>query len=192
MSDVEALESQEQDLAQALLPDDPDPTTPLSDNARFRTHAYLVLACALIEEYIERKFQDYVDVSAATDAGVAGCFVSLSAKFADDLIGQNKGRVPGSDEAIPTLVGLYASKVIHPNNGIKKRNLDVMAKPLGLASRLEEECDDLLGPIDALGAKRGAVAHLGTVDEEIRPADARQLVADVLSELPRLDAVFEP
>ena len=103
---------------------------------------------------------------------VSPCFITLTAKYAELLIGQMGAGVQAT-RAIPTLAGYYASKIIKPNNGIQKRNLDVLAKPLGLAAKLEENCEDLFGPLNALGSRRGAVAHLGNVEVETRPAAAR-------------------
>jgi hypothetical protein len=41
-----------------------------------------------------------------------------------------------------------------------------------------------------LGSKRGAVAHIGAVSEEIRPAEAQRLVGDVVSKLSLLVSVL--
>lgn len=191
MADLNALSQNENALAQALLPDDPDLTSALSQEKRFLTHAYVILACATIEEFIEGCFSEYVAQASGSDAfGYEGCFLTLAAKFADDLVGQHGGAIPAAVDAVPVLRGLYSSKVISPNNGIKRRNLESLAKPLGLCSRLEEECEDLLGPADVLGGKRGAVAHLGTIDEEVRPAEAREMVKNVMDQLPLLLRLF--
>lgn len=189
MPDAGLLQAHEADLAEALLPDDPDPSEPLGDSDRFRTHAYLVLACAVIEEHIEMAFRDFVATCAARDDGaVAGCFVTLAAKYGDLLTGQKLATTAAT--AVPTLEGYYNSKLLKPNNGIKKRNLDALARPLGLGTKLEDECEELLSALDALGAKRGAVAHLGTVEEEIRPGDARALVVAALDKLSLLDGIL--
>jgi hypothetical protein len=89
------------------------------------------------------------------------------------------------------LRGLYRSKVVTPNNGVKRKNLRALAKPLGLEDRLEADCEGLLSPADTLGARRGALAHMGHVDEELRPAEARRMVFDVVAELDRLLALLD-
>jgi hypothetical protein len=184
MADLAVLGGHESALAQALLPDDPEPTAALEPRSRFLVHAYLVLACATIEEFIEGCFEEYVAKASDSDTeGYAGCFLTLAARFADDLSGQHGGSAPPAAEAIPVLRALYLSKVVSRNNGVKSRHLAALSKPLGLQARLEAECEDLLVPADALGAKRGAVAHLGTVDEVIRPAEAREMVENVIDNL---------
>jgi hypothetical protein len=185
--DITLLLENEDALATALLPDDPDPTQPLTSRDQFLTHAYLVLSCALIEEFIESAFQEYVEgaLAASTESEVAPCFVPLAARFATDAASE-VAKSPTASHACPALSGLYVAKVIRPNNGIKPRNLATLAKPLGLQEELEAQCQSLLVPAGTLGARRGVIAHLGTITEELRPADARKLVLDVTGELPLL------
>jgi hypothetical protein len=189
--DLARLRENEDALAVALLPADADVTEPLAPPAQFLTHAYLVLACAVIEEFVEGCFEEYVAVAlAACGTAVSPCFVPLATRFADDLKGQTS-TIPPSTRACPMLRGLYASKILRPNNGIKRTNLSALAKPLGLLEELEANCEDLLGPADTLGSRRGTVAHLGTVATELRPGDARKLVTDVLDKLSLLTDLLE-
>jgi RiboL-PSP-HEPN len=189
--EITALRSRENDLAEALLPPVEDVTEGLEPRDRFLVHAYLVLACAMIEEFVEARFRDHVaEATAVEPDGYSRCFVTLATKFSDDVIGQNSGKVPVASEAVPTLRGLYESKVLTANNGIRRRNFQTLAKPVGLHPDVEDQCEELLAAADALGSKRGAVAHLGTVSEEIRPDEARKLVEDVLKEMDSLVAVL--
>lgn len=191
MADVNFLRQAETELASAVLPEDPDSVQQLTTRDQLLTRAYLVLACALVEDFIEGCFLDYVKKSMeANDGLVSSCFVPLAIKFADDLVGQ-VNTIPSAAVAAPMLVGLYSSKVIHPNNGVKRKNLEAMARPLGLRDKLEDECDDLLGPADTLGARRGSVAHTPAVSEEMRPNQARELVTDVLERIPLLTAMLD-
>ncbi len=186
MPDLARLREDEAEIASALLPDEPDAPEPLERAAQLRTFAYLVLVCATIEEFVENCFREFIDQAdaASTDDIVAACFASLAMRFSDDLVGQLNTPAAPATALRPKLKGLYGSKIVHPNNGIKRANFIAMAKPLGLAEALEESCNALLGPADTLGARRGAVAHVGAVDTELRPTDARQLVTDVLDEMP--------
>jgi hypothetical protein len=186
MPDLEGLRKNENDLADALLPPDVDLTQPLDARATFLTRGYLVLACATIEEFIEECFDDYTERALDSSSGsVSGCFVFLAIRFADDIGGKSK-LSSNLTHRCKALRGLYVSKVVRTNNGVKRDNLRSLARPLGLLDRLESECEELLSPADTLGARRGAVAHTGTVNEELRPAEARKLVSDVLDELPLL------
>jgi hypothetical protein len=191
MPDLARLRENEEALAEALLPEDSDPTEPLEPRAQFLTHAYLVLATAVIEEFVEECFEEHVStaLSAVGDA-VPPCFVPLAAKFADDVVGQTHTTPPAA-EACPMLRGLYGSKVVRPNNGIKRKNLVALARPVGLQPALEAECEELLVPADTLGARRGRVAHIGTLTEELRPVEARKLVLDVIAELELLLALLD-
>lgn len=183
MPDLVLLRDNEEALAAALLPDEPDPADALEPREQFLTHAYLVLACAIVEEFIEDCFDKYVDKALqVSGAMIAPCFVSLATKYANDVIGQTN-TVPPAATACPMLRGLYRSKVISPNNGVKRNNILALAKPLGISEKIEIDCDPLLGPADALGSRRGQLAHLFAITEELRPADARKLVTAVLDEM---------
>lgn len=191
MPDLARLRENEEALAEALLPTDSEPTDPLEPRKQFLTHAYLVLATAVIEEFIEECFEEYVTTALADVGGaVPPCFVPLAAKFAEDLIGQTNTTPPAAD-ACPMLRGLYVSKIVRTNHGIKRKHLIGLSKSLGLQPALEADCEDLLLPAETLGARRGRVAHLGTVTEELRPADGRKLVLDVIDQLPLLLALLE-
>jgi hypothetical protein len=185
--DLARLRENEDALAAALLPDDPDLTEPLEPRAQFLTHAYLVLGCALIEEFIEDAFREHVEnaLARSTSTEIAPCFVPLAARFAAEAAKEMK-KAPAAAHACPALTSFYKAKIIRPNNGIKGANLTTLAKPLGLQDELEGQCQALLVPADTLGARRGVVAHLATISEELRPADARKLVLDVSTELPSL------
>src|SRR4051794_20496856 len=128
MADLGQLRENEDELATALLPEDPPKTEALSARDQFLTHAYLVLATAVVEEFIEGCFETYVRNALDADA-MAGCFVSLGLKFGDDVIGQ-LNKVPDANVARPILHGLYVSKVVRQNNGVRRKNLQALAKPL--------------------------------------------------------------
>jgi hypothetical protein len=189
--DLAKLKENEQELRRALLPSDLDVTKALSGRDQFLTHAYLVLSYAVLEEFVEECFRQYVTTAAAAaPKEYDGCFVTLAFKFADTVIGQNKGALPISADAILVLKNLYESKIVTSNNGIRRRNFEAMAKPIGLHPKLEEDCEGLLSAADALGSKRGAIAHVGTISEEIRPSEAEKLVTDVISNVSKLIALL--
>jgi hypothetical protein len=191
MPDINALRQTEAALADAILPDETDSTSSLSDRDKLLVSAYVVLACALVEDFFESCFLHYVDKSLeASDVLFSGCFISLAAKFSDDLLGQVSG-IPSAEAAVPRLQGLYKSKVIFPNNGVKRKNLEAMARPLGMIRELEKTCEPLLGPVDTLGARRGSIAHTSSVSEELHPSQARSLVTNVLDQVPLLIALLD-
>lgn len=181
---VRELAAREEQLAEALLPREPDPTETLGTRERFLTRSYVVLVCAVIEEFVEDCFGRYVHAALeASGSQVAPCFVSLAARYGDDVGAQLRRRPPEAAAACPTLRSLYIRKVVRTNNGLKRRNFVNLARPLGLLSKIENECEDLMRPADVLGGRRGEIAHLGAVDEELRPREARALVRDVVNRL---------
>jgi hypothetical protein len=176
----------------ALLPADEDLTEPLAGRDVFLTQAYLILSCAIIEEFIENCFVAHVERALAESGEtVAPCFVPLATKFSSEVIAQIHAG-PAATEACPMLASLYKAKIVRQNNGVKRDNLVNLAKPLGLTRRVEEECEALILPADTLGARRGAIAHLGTVTDELRPAAAQAMVLEVIDALPLLVAVLDP
>lgn len=188
------LSQQEAVLAQALLPPEPPNTDGLTSRDQFLTHAYLVLAHAVIEEFVEHCFLAYVDaaVESCTSTRVPGCFLPLSVRFASEYTG-TKLSVPSiAEDHAKGLRGLYSWNVVNSNNGIKKANLLALARPLGLVERLESTCDPLFGPAERLGRARGKVAHVGTVSEELRPAAARELVTAMVTEMQPLVQLLTP
>lgn len=173
-----------------MLPHDPDPTRELGPRARFRTHAYIVLACALIEEFLETCFREHlIQALQRVQSTVADPFLFLATHFSGDVIGQGMVHAPASD-VCRALHGLYSSKVVEPNNGIKRKNLRALAKPLGLQMQLEDKCDALLQTADTLGAKRGSLAHASAVTTEVRPGEASRLVSDVLAAIPSMQTLL--
>lgn len=189
--DLAHLQENEHDLRSALLPADPDVTKALDKRGAFLTHAYVVLASAILEEFVEDCFRHFIETAAASEPNqFAGCFVTLASKFSSSIIGQHGNTVVASD-SVATLKNLYDSKVVTPNNGIRRRNLETLAKPLGLLPALEEDCEELLGVADALGSKRGAIAHVGVLSEEIRPSEAKKLVTDIIDNIPSLIKVLD-
>lgn len=189
--DLARLQENEHELRSVLLPADPDVTEALEKRDAFLTHAYVVLASAILEEFVEECFRHFIETAAASEPDqFAGCFVTLASKFSTLIIGQHGSAVIASD-SVATLKNLYDSKVITPNNGIRRRNLETLAKPLGLLPALEDNCEELLAVADALGSKRGAIAHVGVISEEIRPSKAEKLVADVIDNIPSLIKVLD-
>lgn len=185
MPDLTELQGNLDTLADNLLPDDDDLTSELSKEDEFRTHAYVVLACAVFEEFIETSFTEFVNAAGKDEpSGFSGVFVCLAVTYADTVSGAagGGGRMPPSADMAKQLVGLYDRKTVFPNNGIKADNLANLAKPLGLSKALQEDCEPLLTAGDALGSQRGKAAHVGSV-AQIRPANARQLVDDVFGQM---------
>jgi hypothetical protein len=174
-------------------PDEGDAlVTPPSSAEFLRARAFLVLAHAAIEELIEETISTAVrDCLAEPDVPPPAIALPLTAKYADEVIGQNSGRVPPPRTVLSMLHGLFYSKVIKPNNGIRPSSLEKICKPLGIdiyAVADAASVDPALAALDTLGAKRGGAAHtfLGAVDQENTPEQVREYVTAGLDLLDRL------
>ncbi|WP_448612148.1 hypothetical protein [Geodermatophilus sp. URMC 60] len=180
-------------LADILLADesahaseqDDDPTSGVPDQAgSLRIRAFLILSHAAIEELFEQQIYETVK-------GCVECFdqappavaLALATKYSGEIIGQNSGKVPSAIEIARKLSGLYFSKVIKPNNGIRRSAIDGMCKPLGVSvGDLGTDVEAGLAQLDTLGAKRGSAAHTlrGTTEEVILESDARTWVNEAM------------
>jgi hypothetical protein len=154
-----------------------------------RVDAYLVLAHAGIEEYLESYLLNLVDeaMTFATSQAVPTCFLHLAIRYATELA--NTSPVPVGVHACSAARGLYDNRAIKPNNGIRTSHLKAMCRPLGVdfSSSVEDAYPDTVRALETLAAKRGSRAH-GTerygAAEDIYPNPAVQMVEDVLSGLP--------
>lgn len=165
---------------------------PLVASERRAISAYLVLVHGDIEEFVESSFYDYaaeclnVDDGGRVDPGLYQAVVSM----ASDLTGQFSGRaVMTPSELVQRVVPLLHRKYIQPNNGIRRENIKRMTVGVGLDwPQLETACADLIGALDTLGSRRGAIAHRGVAGVELQqyPEDVRKLVGEVVTRLPDL------
>jgi hypothetical protein len=160
------------------LPDEPDHA------ASLRIRAFLILSHAAIEELFEQQIYETVK-------GCVECFdqappavaLALATKYSGELMGQNAGKVPSAIEIARKLSGLYFSKVIKPNNGIRRSSIDAMCRPLGVSvGDLGPDVETGLARLDTLGAKRGSAAHTlrGATKEVILTSDARTWVDEAI------------
>lgn len=109
--------------------------------------------------------------------------LSLAAKYSPELVGANSGRVPTPLAIVSSLPGLYYSKVVKPNNGIRRKSIGTLCRPLGIdILSLGSDFQDALSQLDTLGAKRGSAAHTlrAAALETIHVADARRWVFDAV------------
>ena len=139
----------------------------------------------MFEEFIEGLFAEHVSIAAGSAVSMEGCFIWLAVRFAGELTASSRSAGEPAD-VFAQLRGLYLSRVVRSNNGIKRRDVLALAKPLGLDRRVEDQCEELLGPADTLGTRRGPIAHWIEITNELQPTDARQMVADVMDNIPAL------
>lgn len=170
----------------------------LSVKERISIRAYLIMAHSAIEEFIELCFSQYVKECAVihedgrTNAETYLAILQLS----DDLKGQIKVSDRSPQRIIERLPGLYYTKYIKPNNGIKEKDISSLARGAGLSSMdLEDACPSLMSACDTLGAKRGEFAHLSILGEnsgvagvqlDVYPTDVRVYIENAVAGLGEL------
>lgn len=190
--DVGTLDST---LLNAVIHQAPDPLAP---NEEVLIRAYLLLAHAAIEEFVELAFSEYLADALVPDASgrvSPGLYLTLL-QLSDDVSGALSTRASRTPQAILSMLpGLYKSKVVDPNHGIKADHVRKLAVGAGLDWNLvEAACPKLIPAMTTLGARRGEVAHVSSVrptrpagvQQTNYPADARKLASDVLDHLPEL------
>ncbi|MGW9419386.1 HEPN domain-containing protein [Cellulosimicrobium funkei] len=162
---------------------------PFSEEEKAQIHAYLVLAHAVLEEYLEFLFEQHFQRLASwleADRVPAEC---LGLVFA---VAQYKmdNPVPYRKRDVAGLVAGLGKKEFHrlvrSNNGLKTSNVEGLAKLVGVRwEPLERELNLVLSDLDTLGVKRGAAGHLSPYTEKTTdislsdgPDDVRKWVED--------------
>lgn len=157
--------------------------------------SYLLLSHAAIEEFIEYAFLSYIGACSSIDENGrahVGSYLAIL-QLADYINGQNSKNTKSPDKILGSVPGLYESKFIRPNNGIKEKDIQKLALGAGLPwSEIENACASLIPACETLGSKRGAIAHSsinGTLNSRsgivsnLYPKDARSFTNSVLSNM---------
>lgn len=166
------------------------PPDALSANELIAVRAYLLLAHATIEEFVESCFVQYLRACSEIDEnGRAhpGAFLSIL-QLADDIGGQLNNSVRSPKLISEKIPGLYRKKFVDVNHGVRKSNIKRLAIGAGLSwGEIEESCSGLLTSCETLGAKRGATAHISAaavsddgLSQQLYPEDVRRYTNDAL------------
>lgn len=162
---------------------------PLSESEKAQVHAYLVLAHAVLEEYIESVFSRHFD--------------RLCSWLSADLVPAECVRFSFAvAEMIPSASVSYRKRItfdlirglgrtefqarLNRNHGLKARNVENLAQLVGVEwVRLESTLNSNLADLNTLGSKRGAAGHLSPYTEKVTsistsdgPDDVRRWVRD--------------
>lgn len=139
---------------------------PLTDEEKVAVNAYLVLAHACIEEFLEdtfmahmRRLIDLMD-QPLIPREVAGLFLAFG------TIIPEKKRTPYAQRTSAGLAnlasGLYKAGTVDMNHGVKTDKVRKLAEGAGVSwPEFESALAGQLGDLDTLGAKRGEAGHLG-------------------------------
>jgi hypothetical protein len=178
------------------------PTGRYSDRQYALTVAYIVLAHAEIEAYLEdRVWEIVINAKKDWDAGKTRrtliCLLAFSGETMDeppDTLNPTKGNKTVPPEKIKISEKINKAikgfkKVINQNHGLKEANILALLLPIGIDS------DDLdpgwLATLNSFGEKRGEVAHSSykTVQAP-NPADILSTVNKITEGLLQVDALI--
>jgi hypothetical protein len=141
-------------LANSLLPSD-DALGSYTDKQKDQIHAYIVLAHAEIEEYLE-SLARYVTDLARRDSKPPQCSRLISHLIIHKSASRNETPDAITQEMIEGAVA-YSEAILKGNNGIKADNLFRMFMPLGLT---HNDFDPILmQELNTFGELRGGIAH---------------------------------
>jgi len=176
-------------LGHTFLPD-PNPTGDYSDADYDCTAAYMLLAHAEVEWYLEQRCRDLIGTVVAEwclDFVPRATIVALVA-FASgntqvpESVGSAK---PEIYNVVNDAKRLYSIR-IHNNNGVKQKDVLALLLPLGI--RESQFPSGFLNDMDVFGTWRGAQAHMSVgARAPLDPGDARNLVDRVMKGLQDVD-----
>lgn len=162
---------------------------PLSESEKALVHAYLVLAHAVLEEYIESVFSRHFDRLCSwlsVDLVPAEC-IRFSFAVAEMI---PSGSVSYRKRNTPSLIrGLGRQEFLArlaKNHGLKADNIEKLAQLIGVEwMGLEDALNPYLADLNTLGSKRGSAGHLSPYTEKVTsistsdgPDDVRRWVRD--------------
>jgi hypothetical protein len=174
----------------------PPPHVPPSDEEEDRVKAYLLLAHAEIEDYVETRAKGIIlkalddwKTSTRTSPPLLG-LAALSPALKP--LEKRAPLSPGPDSLTAHLNGAFAIYLdsIDRNHGVTEKNLLRMILPLGIS---EYSLDIVwLGDMTSFAALRGEIAHKSrsTTKQEVHPATEHARIQGLLGELLKLDLMM--
>lgn len=147
-----------------------------------KTKAYLLLAHAELEAYIEDRVKSRVDIANNSYHATGSCALVLSRL----LLHHQKELEPVAPEKVRKAVNYYLDK-IGKNHGILERNLLSLFLPIGLHHR---DLDTrLVTACNQLGRMRGQFAHTSIkTHQQVDPKTERDNIRkNIIPELKKLD-----
>ncbi|MFE6447659.1 HEPN domain-containing protein [Nocardiopsis dassonvillei] len=170
------------------------PPDELDDRSRLLINSYVILAHAHIEEFIEDQFLSFARAITpnAGDPSIRACFTHLFISFSKKLQGDYAKK--SHHDLCMAAIGHY-KKLISANNGIKKKNILTLTNPLGFTEdEVTDSCNELIIHLEALGSKRGDLAHRSSVPKsatlELYPRQAQELVGNVSEKIHLLTSLL--
>jgi hypothetical protein len=170
-------------LASSLLPND-RLAGDYPDNEKDRIHAYVVLAHAELEVYLEKL------VLFAADQAKRKSSATVCQPIMSRLIFYKSAQAKDKLETatLESINGAFSffEKVVERNNGIKSTNILQLFLPLGVN---HSDLDPiLLANLDAFGIMRGQIAHTAArLEQGASPSSEKSRVINIIQDLSHLD-----
>ncbi|HOF37601.1 MAG TPA: hypothetical protein PK132_12650 [Dermatophilaceae bacterium] len=172
---------------------------PLTQEERVAVNAYLVLSHAVLEEQLEEAFERHFERLvgwARVDAGMVPREVAVLAFAASKWTPEGTLKSWKSRSLFDSLRGSFGHfrKQLRNNNGIKERNVETLARSIGLEwGSFEQVLSQELADLTTLGARRGEAGHLSPfsgkaviLNQQEYPEDARRWVRAAGAALARI------
>lgn len=157
---------------------------PLDASEQAFTHGYLVLAHAVLEEHLEKIFEDHYDRLAGWLVAdmvplEAARFVYAVRDWLPDAVHVSYKR--------RNLRGLVSGgarkeflKIIKQNHGLKLQNVENLGRLVGLDwQALEDSLNSELSDLSTLGTKRGVAGHLSPYTAKVTDLTANDYPEDI-------------
>jgi hypothetical protein len=170
-------------LASSLLPAD-NPTGSYTESEKDRIHAYIVLAHAEIEDFLERLARYVID-QARRNSSAPRCSPVIS-RLILYRSARSKEKIDGVTVETITSAAAYIENVVDHNNGIKSDNLYSIFMPLGMT---HDDFDPLLMQnLNTFASHRGGIAHTAArLQQGSSPSREKSSVESIVTDLSHLD-----
>jgi hypothetical protein len=177
-------------LREHFIPATFSETGSYEDRTLDHTRAFVVLAHAEMESYIEDRARSKAEraLKQWRSSGLCSGILSHLLVYHSARTAKGQGWTPAmpSDENVRKAVSFYVSE-LGQNHGIKEHNVLSMLVPIGLAHR--SISTTLLATLDSFGVLRGRVAHMSLkAHQAIDPkTSSDNVLVNILPDLVRLD-----
>jgi hypothetical protein len=170
-------------LAESLLPSD-SATGKYTDSQKDRIHAYVVLAHAEIEDFLEGLARYIVDRARRNSSPPQCASVISRLIFHKNSRGNDKIDSVTTDSISGAVT--YYENIVAGNNGIRSENLFKMFMPLGLT---HDDFDPILMQnLNTFASYRGGIAHTSArLQQGSSPSAERSKIEAIANELSHLD-----
>lgn len=145
-----------------------------TDLQHLKLHAYVLMAHAIIEQYLEDTVLSVALTALRTyktDQKITRALIALAVSGLVDEIGSGKKKSQIGGDLVRSL-SVFADAamvkfrtLVRSNNGVKERNLDGLFIPIGVVPNDVDLA--LVQSLESLGRERGGIAHSFAIKREL-------------------------